>query len=253
MLDRKLGTSFPVFAVVGNHDALHFRGNGGYQDVLADRLDRIGIPWTGDLGIQSSLEFKGIQIVSVAPGLFGAGNGYHDLYIRDQLARSDAIWRIAQWHVLMEKMNVGEKGDESGWGVYEQSRRAGAIVATAHEHSYSRTHLMRDFQSQQVASTSDTLRIAPDDPNTTTDEGRSFAFVSGLGGRSVREQLRGGSWWASIYTADQGASSGALFGVFNFEGNPRRARFYFKDIDGQVPDEFFVESSAGADALSCEP
>jgi hypothetical protein len=253
MLDRKLGASFPVFAVVGNHDALRYRGNGGYQDVLADRLDRIGIPWTGDLGIQSSLAFKGIQIVSVAPGLFGAGNGYHDLYIRDQLARSDAIWRIAQWHVLMEKMNTGEKGDESGWGVYEQSRRAGAIVATAHEHAYSRTHLMRSFPQQQVASTSDTLRIAPDDPDTTTDEGRSFGFVSGLGGRSVREQLRGGSWWASIYTASQGASSGALFGVFNHEGNPRRARFYFKDIDGHVPDEFIVESSAGADAVSCEP
>ena len=34
---------------------------------------------------------------------------------------------------------------------------------------------------------------------------------------------------------------GALFGTFNYQGDPERAFFYFKDIAGNVPDEFFVE------------
>jgi len=140
-------------------------------------------------------------------------------------------------------MQVGGKTDDTGWGVYEQSRRGGAIVATAHEHSYSRTHLMSSFETQQVASTENSFTLAQDDPNTPGDEGRSFAFVSGLGGRSIRNQELDGDWWASIYTSTQGANFGALFGVFAYGGNPHLVLFYFKDIDGRRVDEFFVWSA----------
>ena len=144
-------------------------------------------------------------------------------------------------------MQVGGKGDDTGWGVYEESRRGGAIVATAHEHSYSRTHLLAHCATQSVASTSDTLVLAADAPGTPADEGRSFVFVSGLGGRSIRSQELDGPWWASIHTSTQGANHGALFGVFHHQGDPRLARFYFKDLDGVVADEFLVESTVGDD------
>jgi hypothetical protein len=144
----------------------------------------------------------------------------------------------------MRKMQVGGKSDATGWGVYEESRKGGAIVATGHEHSYSRTHLLRSCQNQTVASQSNTLALARDDPDTPADEGRSFVFVSGLGGKSIRDQERfGEGWWASIYTSTQGATHGALFGEFNYQGDPDRARFYFKDIDGAVQDTFFVQAS----------
>jgi hypothetical protein len=139
-------------------------------------------------------------------------------------------------------MQVGGKSDDTGWGVYEESRRGGAIVATAHEHSYSRTHLMSSFETQQIASGANSFSLAEDDPNTPADEGQSFAFVSGLGGRSIRNQELDGPWWASIYTSTQGATFGALFGVFGYGGDPHLARFTFKDIDGMLVDEFFVRS-----------
>jgi len=68
-------------------------------------------------------------------------------------------------------------------------------------------------------------------------------FVSGLGGKSVRSQSLSGAWWASIYTSSQGATYGALFGVFNFNGEANKAHFYFKAINGAVPDDFFVISN----------
>ncbi len=237
-----LGPDFPYFSSPGNHDAARFYGSGGYQEFLAARMTRLGIPWNGDLGVQSSFYYEGIFIVLTAPGTFGSN---HDLYIRDQLATDNSIWRISSWHKNMRLMQVGGKGDETGWGVYEESRRGGAIIATGHEHSYSRTHLLNSFESQTVSSTNNTLVLASDDPNTPADEGRSFAFVSGLGGLSIRAQLLSGDWWASIYTSNQGANYGALFGVFNYQGNPRLAHFYFKNIDGNVPDEFFVQSTVG--------
>ena len=237
-----LGPDFPYFASVGNHDAARFYGSGGYQEFLAARMNRLGIPWDGDLGVKSSFSYQGIFIVLTAPGVFSTN---HSAYIRDQLAADDSIWRISSWHKNMRLMQVGGKGDATGWGVYEESRAGGAIIATGHEHSYSRTHLLSRFENQTVASTGNTLVLASDDPNTPADEGRSFAFVSGLGGESIRTQLLSGDWWASIYTSDQGANYGALFGVFNYQGNPRLAHFYFKDIDGNVPDEFFVQSNVG--------
>ena len=130
-------------------------------------------------------------------------------------------------------MQAGGKGDETGWEVYERCREGGAIIATGHEHSYSRTHLLSDMENQTIASTSDTLVLR---------DGESFVFVSGLGGASIRDQERDGEWWATIYTSDQNANHGALFGVFGVEGREDLAYFFFKDIDGAIADEFWVVS-----------
>ncbi len=241
-INRVLGPDFPYFASVGNHDVARFYGSGGYQEFLAVRMNRLGITWDGDLGVRSSFHYKGFFILLTAPGTFGAG---HDTYIRDQLASDNSIWRISSWHKNMRLMQVENKSDETGWGVYEESRKGGTIIATAHDHSYARTHLVSSFQNQTVAGTSNTLILASDNPSTPSDEGRSFAFVSGLGGAGIYSQTQSGAWWASIYTSNQGATYGALFGVFNYQGNPRLAHFYFKNINGTIVDDFFVQSSVG--------
>jgi len=143
-------------------------------------------------------------------------------------------------------MQIGGKGNEAGWNVYEESRKAGAIIVTGHEHSYSRTHEMSNFQNQIVSSTSNTVVLQKDNLATTgSDEGRSFAFVSGLGGKGIRDVESGldsNPWWANTYHKSNGAQYGVLFGEFNYNGDATLARFYFKDIDGVVRDVFFVRS-----------
>lgn len=238
-VDAVLGSDFPYLGLIGNHDEGRWSGPGGYQDRLEARLRRLGIAWEGDLGVRSTLNYHGVFMVFVAPGIRGSG---HDLYLRDRLAADGSIWKIAAWHKVQRLMQVGLKQDETGWGVYEEARKGGAIVATAHEHSYSRTHLLSGMESRTIASTAATLDLAP---------GQTFAFVSGLGGQSIRPQVRSGSWWASIYTSTQGARSGALFGVFAADGVPNHARFYFKDVQGRIVDRFEVVSRVnGAAAVS---
>jgi predicted phosphodiesterase len=233
-----LGPDFPYFACVGNHDDESFYGPAGYQAFMIARMKRLGIPWDGDLGVKSSFVFNGIFFLLTGPDILGSG---HAKYIREQLAKNNSLWRISSWHKNMKLMQVGGKSNETGWGVYEESRKGGAIIATAHEHSYSRTHLLSSCKNQTVASRSDTLALSADDPATSEDEGKTFVFVSGLGGKSIRDQELSGNWWASIYTSNQGANSGALFGIFNYEGKEEFAKFYFKDIDGVMPDEFCVK------------
>jgi len=237
-INEVLGPNFPYFTLIGNHDVKSWSGSNGYQALIEARMQRLGLKWDGQMGVQSSFSYKGILIVMVAPGIQGSG---HDLYIKNQLAKDKSIWRICAWHKNMTRMQVGHKTDDTGWEVYREARKGGAIIATAHEHSYSRTFLLSDIENQVVASTSDTLEIGP---------GRTFVFVSGLGGKSIRNQERDGAWWASIYTSDQNANYGALFGEFNYQGIPNLAHFYFKDIDGNVPDEFYVISHAGSGVTS---
>ncbi len=253
-INQVLGADYPYFAVVGNHDEDEFYGDGGYQSYIEARMKRVGVPWEGDLGAKSTHSFQGIFFVLTAPGLFGSGNSVYAPYIEDRLAEDQSAWRVSGWHVLMRKMQIGGKDDESGWGVYEESRRGGAIIATGHEHSYGRTHPLRDCSLQTVDSTENTFSIRADDPDTPQDDGVSFVFHSGLGGASIRDQERCfpadppygcNGEWASIYASDQGADYGALFGVFHVDGDACLARFYFKDIDGVVADEFYVRSTVG--------
>jgi hypothetical protein len=263
-IDAILGADFPYFASIGNHDVREFFAPDGYQDRLEARMKRLGIPWKGELGFRSSFRYQGIFIVLTAPGIFLPLDplGVHWRFIYHELAADNSTWRITSWHKNMRQMQVGGKLDETGWGVYEAARLGGAIIATAHEHSYSRTHLLESISRRIVASTDNTLMLSRDNPATLSDEGRSFVFVSGLGGRSIRGQERClpttppygcNGEWASIYTSDQGANFGALFGTFNYLGDPTLAHFYFKDIAGHVPDEFFVRSAAAMSSASRPP
>ena len=134
-------------------------------------------------------------------------------------------------------MQVGRRSDAVGWEAYEVCRKGGAIIATAHDHSYERTHLLDNFETQSIVSTSNVLQI---------EEGKTFAFVSGLGGRSIRgqiDELVANPWWAAVYGRGQGANFGALFCIFNLDGVPDSAHCYFKDIAGVIADEFDLVSA----------
>ena len=226
-INNVLGADFPYFASVGNHDLLAWPG---YQEKLATQLNRIdGASCSGDLGVKSACTYRGLFFILSGAGTLGSN---HASYIRDQLANDSSTWRICSWHKNQRLMQVGGISDEVGWEPYEECRNGGAIIATGHEHSYERTHLMDNFETQSIASTSNILSI---------EKGRTFVFVSGLGGQSIRgqdDELAANPWWAAVYTAAQGANFGALFCTFNENGVANKAHCYFKDIGGVIPDEF---------------
>jgi len=162
----------------------------------------------------------------------------HAAFITKALARSGARWKVCAWHKNQHAMQVGNKGDETGWGVYEACRRAGAIIATGHHHSYSRSHLISAFRDPPVvASTGNTLRL---------EKGKTLAFVSGLGGKSAkklkpREGRTGPDpWWAATYSKGDGATAGALFCTFGADRHKSVAECYFKTVEGAIKDRFTV-------------
>lgn len=126
-------------------------------------------------------------------------------------------------------MQVGNQPDHTGWGVYQACLSSGGLVATAHEHSYSRTFLMNSFENQSVMHRNNRMEIR---------RGESIAFVSGMGGRPIRPQRRYDDWWAAVATSTQAAAHGALFCDFA-QGD---ANCYFKGVDGIIYDRFTLVS-----------
>ncbi len=227
MVRNTLGADDPAIVVAGNHDY----GDSNFNNVRSygqARLNRAnGVSCTGSYAEQMVCQIKNVYLVLSAIGSEGS-RSEHENFIESSLNNApDGTWRICAWHKNQRNMQVGGKSDEVGWTAYETCRRKGAIIATGHEHSYSRTHLLSDMSEQTIASRSSTFTVS---------EGKTFAFVSGLGGMSIRDQERSGDWWASIYTSTQGARYGALFGTFYQD----RAEFYFKNIRGEVIDQFTV-------------
>ena len=240
VVDEVLGHDFPYFLAQGNHDlswwpelsahALeHLKGSGAISDATSLTDPRFSLVW------------KGVSLVFLGQ----APREDDPRYIVERFARDEHIWKICGWHKNQEKLQLGGKQDEMGWGVYESCRQMGALVQTGHEHSYHRTKTLVSTMLQTVDPTcSDPERVC-------VRPGAVPVFVSGLGGRSVRQQRRclPGTYpygcngeWAFVYTSNQGAKYGALFLAFNEGTDPRRARGYFKTVDGQVVDTFELQA-----------
>lgn len=248
MMNRHLG-DVPTLAVVGNHDLAKWSE---YRKILDRRLEKIpGINCRGENAVKMRCEYKGIVFALSGVGTMRKG---HEEFLREALSESPANFKVCAWHKNQADMQAGNKRNETGWEVYEICREEGAMIATGHEHSYSRTHVLSDFRMQE--------RVGEDDgSHAVLTKGQSFAFVSGLGGRSIRGQ-RGPNWferflnsfsgekwekktdpwWAKVYTADQKAQHSVLFCDYHVDKDPRKARCFLKNIDGQIIDSFTIQS-----------
>ena len=241
-LDNALGADFPVLTVVGNHENHEWPL---YQRFIQQRIDRVNsLSCSGEAGVKTACRFANIDIVQVAPGIREVDGVSPDAdyaqFITSSFSNSGSRWRICSWHKNQEALQTGAKSNATGWAVYDACLNAGAMVALGHEHAYSRTHLLSDFENQTIVHKNSDMTLQP---------GQSFAFVSGLGGWQVRPQLRGGDWWASVYTATQGATHGALFCSFE----DTTAECYFKAIDGAVPDQFSLNLLTNSPATPFQP
>jgi predicted phosphodiesterase len=248
-LDEGLGPDFPMFAVAGNHDVDAWDG---YRQVLMDRLAPIvGADCNGPIGEQMMCRYLGIDVFMTSVGTMDPpGDQSHEDWLAEGLAASPQIWKFCAWHKNQNDMQAGEKGNEVGWDAYVNCMAGGAIIATGHEHSYSRTQTLTDLGNTDAGhgATGEhhVMQVGP---------GSTFVFVSGLGGNEVRnyeaDQHDDDTWWSTIYTSDHyrregeviegfEAQVGVMFIDFYVDGDPYKAHAYFKVVTGEIIDEFDI-------------
>ncbi|MES1913995.1 MAG: hypothetical protein MHM6MM_006135 [Cercozoa sp. M6MM] len=259
MIDSTLGEDFPFFIAVGNHDLNAWKKDKdtdkkGYRDLIRERYERQDIAkhCTGKTAENEACLYKGLLFA-----LSGVGTRGKDWssFLDEALSahtRSEVPWKVCNWHKNQRKMQVGGKSNEVGWSAYETCRKHGALVATGHEHSYARTHMMSSFKNQVVSQ--DTERM-------TLRNGESVCWCAGTGGKNIRpckSNREQNPWWAS-YGCEQVEEfkQGALFCTFNYGGLQTRALCEYKDYTGRQWDQFLLHSElsdvAAAESSVCVP
>ncbi len=271
-----LGADFPYFINIGNHDIQMWPG---YKKKFEQRLDLVSDELcVGDLGVKSYCYYKGLFFILSGVGTpnmggfinqskdarFCEGENPHEAcisqeehiaYIKEQLERDKSIWRVCAWHKNQREMQVGGKQSEVDWGAYEACREGGAMIVTGHEHSYSRTKTLSNFENLTVDdSVHPVINGVPGNPDhLVIKPGASFSVVSGIPGLDLRNQNRclpynypyGGDEgcnyiWGSIYSRNQGEFPGAFFVTYYVDGDPKKARGYFKNINNEIVDSFKI-------------
>jgi hypothetical protein len=224
-INAQVGSNFPYFYVLGNHDTANATG---YRTNAEARFNRLGITWSGTLTTHCTFDWRGLRFILTTPGL---GDGTAATYIRDQAAATTAPWVISVFHEQMAKMQVGTKGDATGWEVYEEGRLQGVTTWNGHEHSYGRTHLLSDMDTQLIADSVSPYTIV---------KGTSMVIQTGAGGQSLRSfgAYANEPYWASKYNANYGVN----ICTFGAAGDPRRADCVFRDITGVDRDSWTMFS-----------
>lgn len=246
-MEEVLGPDYPVFAAAGNHDVEAWDG---YQAKLQDRLAKIpGAVCTGNLGVEASCTYRGLHFLLSGFGTLAFGAG-HEQWIADTLAADDSLWSLCTWHKNMRDLQAGDKSDEITWKAVQNCQDNAAIVVMGHEHSYARTLTLTDVGNEGAGHGAvglpELMEVGP---------GSTFSVCSGLGGASIREYdpdlHDDDTWWATLYTSnyhrrdgvevkDFSVDYGVLFMRFHVDGDPAAAHGYFKNIQGEVLDEFDV-------------
>lgn len=278
LVNSVLGEDFPYFITSGNHEMDKSSGGwDGYFKKFNKRLSRVkGAKCVGETGVDAACTYKGLFFVLSGAGTKGYGqdqiknippflsrfsyrigqyignniinltkwihfsdiaDGMHASYIKKQLEHSNAVWKICLWHKPNSLMQVDSHFDGPGWDVYESCREEGAFIIHGHVHQYARTFLMDDFSKQKIDSV--------EKNNIILEKNKSFVIDCGLGGQPTYDQddaLAANPWWAVIHTKKDGVKHGALFCIFNLDGEKDKAHCYFKNIDGEIIDQFNMTS-----------
>lgn len=254
MIDEVLGASYPYFGTVGNHDVTEWPR---YREKLAQRMARVpGVQCRGDeLFVTTSCTYRGLYFI-----LSGVGTQFigqqgiidHVGYLESALAADDSVWRLCTWHKNRRDFQAGTKPDEVPLAAYEKCQAGRAAIVNAHEHSYARTLTLTDVGNAAarygVTGSPDVLSVR---------HGATFVVVSGLAGASLRDYAADlhddDTWWATLYAGGKHLKNGtlvsggaydygALFVDFHVDGDPKKARGYFKNVRGELVDEFTVNT-----------
>lgn len=215
--------TIPYFMARGNHDT----DWANYSSGLSARMAKWGItPESSPSAGNYSVVHRGLKMVMATES---ETNPTRTDFVNQRLTGDTHTWKICSWHKDQRATNVGPKSDEMGWQIYENCRNHGAIVAQGHSHTYSRSKTITNDTAQTVDAT------CSDPFNLCVSPGRHIFLDSSLGGvdtRTLDATVSAKSYWASTYSS----SFGALFVEFNVDGDPNKARGYFKNVGGTIID-----------------
>lgn len=249
----------PFYVTVGNHDNHIWRD---YQDQVSRHYSASNVTeCVGNVGVREVCTHAGVaMLLSGAGSACGGLTHEHTPYISQSLQQFqewNVTWKVCNFHKNNHLLHtsrmpsVMKDVDEVGLDNFRLCLQHGAMIFTSHKHQYSRTHEI-DAMSSETVSVSRRVPVGSNSSNPIRlGRGRSFVVVNGIGGYSIHTMDRGmlaNEWWAAHWDgggrskASPADVSGAFFCEYHVMGDPRLARCYFKNVRGDLIDDFYIRA-----------
>jgi len=247
-LRAALGDGFPIIPVMGNHE-LHVWED--YSDIISD-MDFWQNPpeyfqCSGTRYVNYWCVYRGLFLafssVATACGDGYQKQGWHERELSDMLDLSyeegfDNPFVNCIWHKNHKNFEVSSSRAEVQDKMYDLCAERGALIVNGHDHVFGRTHNFRNAADPTPV----TICERGDESCFYQLQNSSIVVVAGLGGweRSPIEFDDLGEQFATVSNSE----FGALFCVYNFNGNSDQVYCYFKTVSGFIVDEFYFKQKS---------
>jgi len=246
--DRK----YQFMGVIGNHDAKHqcpdsaaekFLSN-VYNEMTGKKNDKVKCTFSESKYMWSCV-YNNMRVIGLTPAINGADKRNEQMsFLKEHLENATEDWKICSWHFYDKYYHTGKYPNDGnvvsgdGESFYDYCREHGAIIFSAHDHVYARTHVMSKFSSQVIDEFNDKSDISV----TQIRNGATLNILNGAGGWEMyveQGEQKDYSHWAKKYakgSSNENAKKyGGLFCKFNYGGNNRRAHCEFLRIHSSEP------------------
>ncbi|KAL6635955.1 hypothetical protein U3516DRAFT_616045 [Neocallimastix sp. 'constans'] len=254
---------YQFMGIIGNHDAKHqcsdseaerFTKN-VYNEMTSSKNNKVKCEFSPSKFMWACV-YKNMRVIGLTPGINGADKRKEQLqFLKKHLnSSSSEDWKICSWHFYdkyyhtgkyPEDGNIISGSDSDSESFYDYCKDQGAIIFSAHDHVYARTHVMSQFKKPVI----DKYDSYTDASVVQIRKGATLNILNGTGGWEIyveQGEQKDYSHWQKKYAKGKNGENakkyGGLFCDFNYGGNPRKAYCQFLRINSsdKVFDSFYI-------------
>ncbi|KAL6635953.1 hypothetical protein LY90DRAFT_223908 [Neocallimastix californiae] len=262
--------SYQFMGILGNHEGRSECGDKFneyksllYKEMTGSKNSNVNCEFSSSKAMWSC-KYKNMRIIGLSPEVNGADKREEQLsFLKKHLANATEDWKICSWHFYDKYYHTGKyPGDSerniisgSGESFYDYCKDNGAIIFSAHDHVYARTHVMSKFKSPEI----DSYDKKTDDSIVQIRKGATLDILNGAGGYEMyieQGKEKNYSHWVKKYAKGSNGENakkyGGLFCNFNYGGNPKKAYCEFLRINSseKVYDSFIIYQNENPGTVS---
>jgi len=262
--------SYQFMGILGNHEGVSECGKekfDKYKSLLYDQMtnsknSKISCEFSSSKAMWSC-KYKNMRIIGLSAEVNGADKREEQLsFLKKNLDGATEDWKICSWHFYDKYYHTGKYPEDSerniisgsGESFYDYCKDHGAIILSAHDHVYARTHVMSKFKTPVI----DTYDEKTNESIVQIRKGATLDILNGAGGYEMyieQGEQKDYSHWLKKYAKGSGGENakkyGGLFCKFNHEGNPKKAYCEFLRINSseKVFDSFYIYQNENPDTV----
>eukprot|EP00833_Pecoramyces_ruminatium_P005231 jgi/Orpsp1_1/1179263/evm.model.c7180000068653.1 len=263
--------SYQFMGILGNHEGVSECGteknqkflHNVYNQMVSSKNSKVKCEFSSSKFMWACV-YKNMRIIGLTSGVNGADKREEQLsFLKKHLRDAKEDWKVCSWHFYDKYFHTGKYPNDgniisgSGESFYDFCREHGAIIFSAHDHVYARTHVMSKFKDPTIdeydgKTSEDIVQIR---------EGATIDILNGAGGYEMYveqgEQKDYRHWQKKYAKGSDGENAkkyGGLFCNFNYGGNNKKAYCEFLRINSsnKLFDAFYIYRNADPSTITYE-